>query len=74
MGRLDDSFQVSPVKALFVATGGVGQVDGAADGDGGGADRTPVQQVRGNLQHIIAAGRTGKQKCEIGFANGYLRR
>ena len=63
---------MNPVKAAVVVGDGVGHVDGSADRDGGGADRTPVQQVCGNLQHVIAAGRTGKQKCEIGFANSDL--
>jgi hypothetical protein len=66
--------QVNLVKAAVEAADGVGQADGSANRDGGSADRIPVQQVRGNLQHIIATGRTGKQKCEIGFANGDLWR
>jgi len=65
---------VNPIKPLFGTADGVAQVDGTADGDGGSDDRIPVQQVRGNLEHIVAADRTGEQECEIGAANGYLRR
>ena len=57
---------MSPVKAVTIAVDGVAQVDGSADWDGGSADGTPIQYVRGCLHHIIAAGWTGKQKSEIG--------
>ena len=70
-GWLNNSFEVSPVKAAVVSADGVGQGDGAAGRDGGSAHRTPVQQVCGNLHHAIAAGGTGKHKREIGLASGY---
>src|ERR1035438_10757146 len=65
---LNGSLQVSPVKAAVVTADGVGHGDRSAHRYGGSADRTPVRQVGGNLQHVIAAARTGKQKCEIGAA------
>ena len=61
---------MNPVKAAVVVGDGVGQGEGSAHRYCGCADRTPVQQVRGNLKHIIAAGRTGKLKVEISFTNG----
>ena len=64
---------MNPVKSAVIAADGVGQFECSAHWDGRGANRTPVQQVRGNLQHIIAARRAGKQKREIGFAD-YLWR
>src|SRR2546425_746913 len=76
LGRrwINGSFQIRPVKAMVVTADGVAQGDGSADRDGGSDDRTPVQQVRGSLQNIIAAGGTGNQKCKIGFGTGYLWR
>ena len=56
------------VKAAVEAADGVGQADGSANRDGGSADRIPVQQVRGNLQHIIATEKAGKLKGEVGAA------
>ena len=68
------SLQISPVKAVVVTIDRVAQDDGSADGNGGSADRTPIQQVCGNLQDVIAADRAGKHKREIGVANGYMWR
>ena len=73
-GWLKGSFQVNPVKAAVVAADGVAEGDGSAHRYGGSADRTPVRQVRRSLHHKIAAGRTGKQKGEVGSASGHLWR
>jgi hypothetical protein len=44
--------QLNSVKAAVVTADGVAQGDGSADRYGGSAEPTPVQQVRGNLQHV----------------------
>src|ERR1035438_1918570 len=71
---LNGSLQVSPVKAAVVTADSVAQGDASTHRDGGSADRTPVGQVRRSLHHKIAVGRAGKQKREIGLANGYVWR
>jgi len=58
---------VNPIKVLLGTANGVAYVDGSAVWYTRSADRNPVRQVGRCLQHIIAAGRTGKNKSEIRF-------